>query len=230
MHITACILTGKSSHDRAWVANLTWASEFRDWGHDALFHGTDPCAFLDVERAGTLEGPGSCWEKRHNGLSDASVIGSDWLACFSDDNYVFVQNLIDALDGLARAPHEPLLVGGHSGEYRLGDARFIYPSGGAGYCLNRAATQILYVDAQEGHLRENKWKAIGGPQFEDVFIGWACKELGIRYVEMPGFYGCNPLTTKTCHPDVAPGSKPISFHYVNEAQMLDLHKNRRLYT
>lgn len=172
---------------------------------------------------GVREGPGSCWEKRLGGLNAISEIGSDWVACFSDDNYVFVDNLYACLSRLD--PNEPLLVGGHSGTYRIKEDEITYPSGGAGYCLSRGAIRNIPLIGRCAL----EWERSGGPKFEDVFIGGIAKSFGIRYIETPGFYGCNPLTTTDCHPGVDLASKPISLHYVNERQMLDLHKMRYRY-
>jgi len=219
MKIAALMLSGLSSYDRARVCVETWLQDFDYF----QIHSFTPCAGLpNLWLTGEREGPRSCFKKRLNGLDAAlhTEMDADWYLCCSDDNYVWRENLEAALQVYENVQY-PLIVGGHAFDLRIADGtRVHYPSGGGGYVLNQRALEDLVANLE--HLLKRWAVASNNDDIEDVFMGWACKMLKIPFVEVPQFFGCNPMDG-SCH-TLDQVMKPITFHYVKAEQMMDLRR------
>lgn len=216
------MLSGLSSYERARAAVETWGKDF-----DILeVHSFTPCDDLPLRIVGTREGPRSCFEKRLDGLKLVASLPeqADWYLACSDDNYVWRENLEDVLwPGVA-----PVLVGGHTNQLRIHDGTAVtYPSGGAGYCLNQSALELVVKSLPD--LRAEWSRGSNNDDTEDIFIGWAAARLSIPYFETPGFYGCNPgrpeigVEERRCERQCVAIENPISFHYVTVEQMRMFH-------
>lgn len=229
MKIAALMLSGLSSYDRAKAACETWLTDF-EWFQ---IHSFAPAHDLPITRVGTREGPRSCFEKRLMGLEqvrESEPHSFDWYLCCSDDNWIWRENLErcfwihswDKADNTKWKTSMPLLVGGHSNTLRIADGTVVtYPSGGAGYCLNRPALDLMVGNL--GRLRKVWAVKSNNDDIEDAFMGWAAAELGIPYLETPGFYGCNPglpgIERRACERGCVAIERPISFHYITADQM-----------
>jgi glycosyltransferase involved in cell wall biosynthesis len=67
------------------------------------------------------------------------------------------------------------------------------------------------------------WREIsGGNESEDVFIGWAADKLGIEKIDNAAFHPSNPECGRGLN---VPADKVISFHWLTENQIRELHKN-----
>jgi hypothetical protein len=224
MTIAALMLSGLSSYARAKVACQTWGRDF-----DILeVHSFTACDDLPIVRVGRREGPRSCFDKRLDGLVAQSEQRADWYLCCSDDNYVWRTNLEAALRQFDSSRWQ--IIGGHSGKLKIADGTtVIYPSGGAGYVMSWAALDLILC-AMRHHDLVGQWNASSNnDDVEDVFIGWAADQLSIPFVELAGFYGCNPMDAK-CHTlEQAMQQPPLSFHYVSGDQMRLLHSARNIH-
>lgn len=240
MTIAALMLSGLSSYDRARVCCETWLKDF-DWYQIHSF-APDPLGTLPITEVGDREGPRSCFLKRIMGLAMARIAadfnhgGTQWFFCCSDDNWVWRESLEKALwihswdkdDPEKWNPKRPIFVGGHTNELCIADGTLVrYPSGGAGYALNRAALNLIVLNMPIIH---HEWmKRSNNDDVEDAFIGWACEKLGIPYCETPGFFGCNPgrpsigVAERRCERQCVAIENPISFHYITAEQMRLFH-------
>lgn len=207
------MITGSVFYERAKVCLDTWLSIF-----DAFqIHSYTPCDFLQITHAGTREGIGSCFDKRFDGLKTAP--DADWYFCCSCDNYVWAENLRAALMGLPT--DRPVIVGYPGYTFAMPDKSLIpFPSGGAGYCLNRMARWIL--TARMPGLRA-EWGLISNGQFiEDVFIGWASAKLGFEIIENKALHPSNPGSGYGLEVDP---EKVISLHQLDANQIRQLHQS-----
>jgi glycosyltransferase involved in cell wall biosynthesis len=214
MKIAALMLTGSDFYEtRAKACFETWLPTFDEF----QIHSFTPCDFLPITQVGTREGVGSCFDKRLDGLRVAP--DADWYLCCSCDNYVWAENLRAEL---ATLPTDSPAILGSASDYSFAmpDGSLVpFQSGGAGYCLNRAALLILLSKLPE--LLE-EWKTIsGGNEAEDVFMGWASGKLGFRTF---GSKALNPSHPENGYPlDVEP-EKVISLHHLDADQIRALHE------
>lgn len=236
MTIAALMLSGLSSYERAKAACETWGRDFAALQIHSFSPSPDEEFNALIKRVGLREGPRSCFEKRLNGLVEAhDMIRTDWYLCASDDCFVWKENLEWCLDcwekylppgDLKWNPKRPMLVGGHTNKLRIADGTIVtYPSGGAGYVLNRAALSLVVGNL--GRLRAVWAVKSNNDDIEDAFMGWACQELKIPYLETPGFYGCNPLKGG-CERGCVMIERPISIHYCTGEQMREIRQAVKL--
>src|SRR5262245_46535881 len=104
MKIAALMLTGADFYEgRTKACFETWLPKF-----DAFqIHSFAPCDFLPITTVGNSEGPGSCFDKRLDGLKVAP--DADWYLCCSCDNYIWADNLRAALEKIPT--DKPAIVG-----------------------------------------------------------------------------------------------------------------------
>jgi glycosyltransferase involved in cell wall biosynthesis len=217
MKIAALMLSGSDFYaTRAKACFETWLQ-----GFDAFqIHSFEPCDFLPITQVGSRDGEGSCFDKRMGGLKAAP--DADWFLCCSDDNYVWADNLRAALSQVPT--DKPAIVGAFvlnpqdgtklSATLASGSQVF-FPSGGAGYCLNKAALDLIVLNMP---TLQSEWGS--NPEGEDVFIGWAADKLEIEKIDNPAFHPSNPEQGRGLN---VPADKVISLHWLTENQIRALH-------
>lgn len=226
MKIAALMLSGEALYGGTGRASYeTWLQDF-----DAIqIHGFAPCEFLPVTRVGMREGKQSCFDKRHQGLKSAwrSAPRCDWYLCCSCDCYFWADNLRKALSEIEQA-RTPFLVGGPKFHEHIADGTYVeYPPGGAGYCLNRLSMALLLRELDR--LRAEWFRRAGKYESEDVFNGWACAQLGIKYIQHPGFHQVPP-GREACGfiwPQGVPHEQAISYHYMTADEIWNYRKQHR---
>lgn len=221
------MLSGEAFYEtRAKACFETWLPTFDSF----QIHSFAPCDFLPITQAGEREGEGSCFLKRIMGLAMAPV--ADWFLCCSDDNYVWADNLRAALADLPT--DKPAIVGafvlnprtGEKNSFVLPDGSTVFfPSGGAGYCLNRAALDAVVMNMP---TLFNDWRELSnGNESEDVFIGWAASKLGFETIDNPAFHPSNPEHGRGLN---VPAGKVISLHWCAADLIRELHaKGARIF-
>lgn len=208
------MLSGEAFYEtRARACFETWLPSFDSF----QIHSFAPCEFLPITKVGTREGEGSCFDKRYDGLKAAP--DADWYFCCSDDNYVWADNLRAELAG--HPTDAPVIVGSACGyTFAMPDGSLLpFPSGGAGYCLNRPAREAIIKNFDS--LREEWGRLSGGKFLEDVFIGWASVLLGFKHIESKALSPSNP--ERGCAFEVEP-EKLISLHHLDADKIRELHQ------
>lgn len=216
MKIAGLMTTGEVYYaDRARACYETWLPEFDGF----QIHSFAPCDFLPITQVGIREGYRSCWDKRHDGFRAALAAFPDfeWFCFFGCDNYVWVDRLRALLADVNTRHGQPTLVGARPKfNFKLFNGTTgTYPSGGAGYCLNRSALKMIVAELEP--LRARWRSASNNDNTEDIFMGWAVERLRIQFLAYPQFHPGNPGPT-------APGfNTAVTYHYVMPDEVRRLH-------
>jgi len=217
--VIPCVMTGLKYYPRAKACRETWLKDYEKF---YIFSDTPD----DAVPITSIPGAGEDWHshraKRFFGLKKAFEENPDtrWFFCLSCDNYVFSQNFRPLLDKMiAELPNYPAYLGGDLLRYeRLANVEYV--SGGAGYLINREAAQIL--------LR-NVGLCMTLTESEDVTVGVMMKIAGASSFCIEGFYGCNPMDKNNhckIHSLENVSKNPITFHYVTEQDIRNIHDGR----
>jgi hypothetical protein len=216
MKIAGLMTTGEAYYaDRARACFETWLPEFDGF----QIHSFAPCDFLPITWVGIREGYRSCWDKRHDGFRATlkAFPDFDWFCFFGCDNYVWVDRLRALLADVNPRHGRPTLVGAEPKfKFTLHNGwRGTYPSGGAGYCLNRPALRMIVSDLEP--LRARWAGASNNDDTEDIFMGWTVDRLRIPFLAYPQFHPGNP------GPAFPGFSSAVSYHYVMPDEVREIH-------
>ena len=227
--LTAFVMSGSNMLDsRGAAVRETWGAGLHP-GRLLVFSDGNGTAQGGISLAGTGGDHGGSQKKwplafqhycRSPGLAELRN-STDWLLVADDDTYVFLPNLA-ALLTLGFSPEWPYVLGR---PWRAEGV--IYPCGGPGYVLSRAAMDR--VCARVGDFLTHHWPSY----WSDINMGGFLQALNITFVPLDGLYLRNykasgvkriapNLIDDVIIPELAVG-QPLSNHWAGPNEMRRLH-------
>nr|CDS29437.1 glycoprotein N acetylgalactosamine [Hymenolepis microstoma] len=171
VRIYAIVITSPAGKNKKAVhVKATWAKRADGF----TFISSEEDKDLPAIRATDKEGRSVLWEKTRKGfmyIYHNHLDKYDFFLKTDDDTYVIVENLKFLLSFLNAS--EPFILG-----RKLKFKNIIFPSGGAGYVLSRAAMKLM----TEGMIGDTKTCAASLLP-EDIRIGYCARDTGVKWID-----------------------------------------------
>ncbi|SPN79838.1 Hypothetical protein ZAZAV_535 [Cedratvirus Zaza IHUMI] len=155
---------------------------------------------------------------------------TDYFLLIGSDNYVFADRSVECLSRYS--PEQKALIGGYA-QCRTLERQILFPSGGGGMVLTRAALVYLepliekYIYRWERRCR--KYSAMHMLSACDVSLGDACWHADVPVIVERHFYLCSwreRLNSSARFPVKVDQDKICVHHYLEREEMLFYHRYR----
>nr|WIL03717.1 galactosyltransferase domain protein [Cedratvirus plubellavi] len=155
---------------------------------------------------------------------------TDYFLLIGSDNYVFADRSVECLSRYS--PEQKALIGGYA-QCRTLERQILFPSGGGGMVLTRAALVYLepliekYIYRWERRCR--KYSAMHMLSACDVSLGDACWHADVPVIVERHFYLCSwreRLNSSARFPVKVDQNKICVHHYLEREEMLFYHRYR----